>query len=363
MTTPSRTTPMNGLASCHSLFCGSDESCFFAILNCVRAAHVPAVERDLVEPEGESIERSRHACARARSRDRRAVDAQAERDGRRAHRDHLGIGHQRTLPQGVNATRRLRIGAAAAEIDTLRVGQIERALRLEVAVERAARARRGDAEASDLPWNEVGLVLGAVGAECGVFERRALAGAWLRSGGAREGEARAEEADQSERSDDGTHGAVSSKTAATWPFDWPGGCSERVRRLEMSWNESSTEGELVRELSRCLDACRASELYCTMAMDVASVTDDAGYGKHSADVLRACATLCSITASSIASLRTPDLDTVADALLTCRVACRAAGSECRRRPFDACCTECAAVCGECAKLCESLLSRTSLAAA
>lgn len=131
----------------------------------------------------------------------------------------------------------------------------------------------------------------------------------------------------------------------------------------MSWSEPSSESELVRELSRCVDACRASELYCTMAMDVASATDDAAYGKHSGDVLRACAMLCAVTASSIAQLRAPDLDAIADTLLTCRVACRAAGSECRRRPFDACCTECAAVCGECATLCEALLARTSLAAA
>jgi hypothetical protein len=132
----------------------------------------------------------------------------------------------------------------------------------------------------------------------------------------------------------------------------------------MSWNEQPRNDEdLVRELSRCIATCRASELYCTMAMDVARALDEDGYGTRGPAVLEACAQLCAATAAAIARLRTPDLEAIADVLFTCRVACRAAGSECRRHAFDACCCECAEACSECAALCESLLAHTALAAA
>jgi hypothetical protein len=159
-----------------------------------------------------------------------------------------------------------------------------------------------------------------------------------------------------------------SKSRRTASFDAIADGAPVARKLvaeaEMTWSEGPKDtNELVRELSRCIDACRASELYCTLAVDVASTMDDDAYGARGATVLRACAMLCNATATAIARMRTPDLDIVADALLACRVACRAARSECRRRPFDACCTECAESCGECATLCESLLAHTALAAA
>lgn len=131
----------------------------------------------------------------------------------------------------------------------------------------------------------------------------------------------------------------------------------------MTWSQDRNDDFLRSELSRCLDACRACELYCTMGVDVARTVDDTEYSGRGATVLRTCAMICAATASSIGRLRVPDVDAVAEALLACRVACRAARSECRRRSFDACCGDCAAACDACASLCESLLSRTELAAA
>ena len=131
----------------------------------------------------------------------------------------------------------------------------------------------------------------------------------------------------------------------------------------MRRNEASMNQDLVRELSRCADACRASELSCTIAIDVVRKKLTSADAARPARVLRSCATRCSATASDLASMRSLDLDAVAHALHSCRLACRAAHSVCRRGPFDACCAECAQVCRECAALCESLLTRASLVAA
>lgn len=132
----------------------------------------------------------------------------------------------------------------------------------------------------------------------------------------------------------------------------------------MSWNEATPVGDdLVRALSRCIDACHASELHCTMAMDVVTTLHDDEHRSYVGSVLRACASLCAGTASSISALREPDLEAVADVLFECHVACRAACAECRRRPSDPCCMGCAEACGECAMLCELLLAGTALAAA
>jgi hypothetical protein len=132
----------------------------------------------------------------------------------------------------------------------------------------------------------------------------------------------------------------------------------------MRWIEvTRSERELAQVLTRCMEACRTSELHCTLAMDVAATMDDDAYGARGSSVLLACARLCDATASAIASLSAPNVESVADVLLACRVACRAASSECRRRSFDVCCTDCARACGDTAALCESLLAHTALAAA
>lgn len=116
-------------------------------------------------------------------------------------------------------------------------------------------------------------------------------------------------------------------------------------------------------LTQCLEACRACELHCTLTMDVAYAVDDEAYGNRGATILRACAGICSDTIAQIAGLREPRPELVAEALLACRVACRAARSECRRRSFDGGARDCAEACAHCASLCERLLASTALAAA
>jgi hypothetical protein len=119
-------------------------------------------------------------------------------------------------------------------------------------------------------------------------------------------------------------------------------------------------GALVDAFTRCVDTCRASELHCTIAMDVVVALHD---DRRDGQVLRDCAATCASTAASIGALHEPDLDAVASALLACRSACSAAQRACRKRPFDACCGACAEICAECAAACEELLAAAPLVAA
>ncbi|MFO0683956.1 MAG: hypothetical protein U0234_18025 [Sandaracinus sp.] len=128
-------------------------------------------------------------------------------------------------------------------------------------------------------------------------------------------------------------------------------------------SSSDDEATMRALLTRCLDACRACELHCTLTMDVARAVDEEAYGNRGSTVLRACAMICADTMEHIARLREPRLDAIAESLLACRVACRAARSECRRRSFDGSARECAEACDLCAAICEELLAATALAAA
>jgi hypothetical protein len=126
-----------------------------------------------------------------------------------------------------------------------------------------------------------------------------------------------------------------------------------------------TRDELERnDLARCLDACRACETSCATAMDDAAERLAALHVDRSVTLLRMCAMLCDATASSIARMRTPNVDSIADALLACSVACRAVRADRERYPMtEAMGDDCASRCARCATICDGLLGRSARIAA